>query len=228
MEAPANTTAHIVQENEMAKTEKTWTKNKRVLPMPFISLAILWYIVHMVGSWGMAYEMLETKAITYGGYTGPRSTIWINVAHSLQLPLIIIVVFLFVLFVRRLHDIGRKGWWIFAAWLFVGVAFSITREFSSQGVISDFLYMAFDFHGLLLGVCCFLAAIPSQPCDNKWGPYRPNGYVIKKKSNKILFASIVLIVTLILNGICVSYINNCLSEKAQELHRACAEKVSAL
>ena len=80
--------------------------------------------------------------------------------------------------VRRLHDTGRRGWWLLLPVPFVTVGYTVAPDLFEQVVAGDAasfrLFVLLFFNNLIymvmLAVVVIFLALPGRPDANRFGP----------------------------------------------------------
>lgn len=124
---------------------------------------------------------------------------WVSFFSSVQVVIsgiysLIMFLPMAALTIRRLHDIGKSGWWYVAPCIFsvffmimAIIMIDVENEYETLSAVLGFILM-FGTVYLVFGILMLIwTCQPSQPFTNKWGPsaqhlYRNQGYGFSYKN----------------------------------------------
>lgn len=159
---------------------KSFQKRGRATRSEFWYFSLWFLILEVIGQ--VFHQLLMADART-GHASLPLPLLLVGMVFSLFMllttyPLVAVQI-------RRLHDVGRSGWWVGAS-LFVSAATELTAAWETvaaikAGALPLFLrsLAAGDHAGLLVGLVAVIAlgitvfiftVLPSEPRENAYGP----------------------------------------------------------
>lgn len=191
-------------------------RGTRASSLHFLCFVLLIQGIALLGQAALAFEQIEygSQYLVHDNFQKTFLTGW---SGQLKAVTYILSIILIICAVQRLHDIGRRGWWLLIMWILCAIIIVYTRILYSDGILPPWLFLAFDGSGVLFAAYCALGVIPPQPFSNKWGDYRSDWIKYVSRKNTIALCSVAIVSALAINGLSMGYIYHCLEDRVAEI-----------